>query len=111
MSFNPIGSILDFLEPINKPALSNDEGYKTNQLGNNVDAYENEFPALQNTDLIIVGCGEDRGTGDFHSNTHAADAVRRELYNLYHWHREIHIADAGNIKPGATLQDTYAALK
>ena len=33
------------------------------------------------------------------------------MYSLYHWHNEISIADAGNIKTGATLQDSYAALK
>ena len=111
MSFNPIESILDFLEPINKYALSNDEGYKPNQLGSNTNVYENEFPPLENIDVIIIGCRENRGTGDFHASNDSADAVRKELYNLYHWHKEIRIADAGNIKPGATLQDTYAALQ
>jgi len=111
MSFNPIESILDFLEPINKYALSNDEGYKPNQLGINVNVYENEFPSLENIDVIIIGCGENRGAGVFQASNDSADAVRKELYNLYHWHKEIRIADAGNIKPGATLQDTYAALR
>src|SRR3982750_4552191 len=111
MSFNPIESILDFLEPVNKYTLSNDEGYRPNQLGTNVNTYETEFPSLENIDIIIIGCGENRGAGDFQLNNDAADAVRKELYNLYHWHKEVCIADAGNIKPGATLQDTYAALK
>jgi arginase family enzyme len=30
---------------------------------------------------------------------------------MYYWHPEIRIADIGNIKHGATLGDTYAALK
>jgi arginase family enzyme len=111
MSFNPIESIIDFLEPINKYALSNDEGYKPNQLGNNIEVYENEFPSLENTDLIIVGCGENRGAGDFQISNDSIDAVRKELYSLYHWHKDIRIADAGNIKTGASLPDTYAALK
>lgn len=111
MLFNPIESIIDFLEPINKYALSGDEGYKPNQLGNNIEAYENEFPSLENTDLIIVGCSENRGAGDFQISNDSIDAVRKELYNLYHWHKDIRIADAGNIKTGAALPDTYAALK
>jgi formiminoglutamase len=111
MSFNAIESILDFLEPINKYALSNDEGYKPNQLGNSIEAYENEFPSLNNIDIAIIGCGENRGAGDFETNNDSADAVRKELYSLYYWHKEVRIADAGNIKTGATLQDTYAALK
>ncbi|HMZ47273.1 MAG TPA: arginase family protein, partial [Chitinophagaceae bacterium] len=29
----------------------------------------------------------------------------------YHWHKDVHLADLGNIKIGTTIQDTYAALK
>src|SRR6266496_2467183 len=110
MPFNPIDTILDFLEPVNKYVLSDDQGYKPNQLGNNIDAYESSFPSLDKADMIIVGCNEARGAGNVTGDT-SANAVRKELYNLYHWHKDVHIADAGNIKPGATLQDSYAALK
>jgi len=34
-----------------------------------------------------------------------------QLYRLFCWHKDVKIADAGNIKSGATLNDTYAALK
>jgi formiminoglutamase len=110
MSFNSIDTILDFLQPINRFVLSDDLGYHHNQLGNSIDVYENHFPSLDKVELIIVGCSEARGAG-FHGDIASADAVRRELYNLYHWHKDVHIVDAGNIKPGATLQDSYAALK
>jgi formiminoglutamase len=110
MSFNPIDTILDFLQPVNKYVLSDDESYQHNQLGNNIDSYENRFPSLDKADIIIIGCGETRGAGGS-GDTASADAVRKELYKLYHWHKDVHIADAGNIKPGATLQDSYAALK
>jgi arginase family enzyme len=45
------------------------------------------------------------------SQTNAADEVRKEFYNLFHWHKDIQIADLGNVKTGASLLDTYAALK
>ena len=61
MSFNPIDSIIDFLEPIDKYALSSDEGYKPNHLGNSIEVYETEFPSLENIDLVIIGCSENRG--------------------------------------------------
>ena len=112
MAFDSLESILDFLEPVNKAQLSEDEGYKDNQLGKNIDAYEDNFPELENADLIIVGCDENRGCGVFQkSMSSAADAVRKELYQLFHWHKDVHVADAGNVKPGATMQDTYAALR
>jgi formiminoglutamase len=110
MPFNPIDTILDFLQPVNKYVLSGDQGYRDNQLGNNIEAYEKSFPSFDRTDIIIVGCNETRGAGIRHDTT-PADAVRKELYSLYHWHKDVHIADAGNIKLGATLQDSYAALK
>src|SRR4051812_26924791 len=101
MPFNPLGTILDFLQPVNKFVLSDDLGYHDNQLGNNIEAYESSFPSLEMIDMIIVGCGETRGAG-VHGSAASADAVRKELYNLYHWHKDVHIADAGNIKAGAT---------
>src|SRR4030095_2788526 len=110
MPFNTIDTILDFVQPINKYVLSDDQSYQDNQLGNNIEAYESSFPSLDKTDIIIVGCNETRGAGVM-GNAASADSVRKELYNLYHWHRDVRIADAGNIKPGATLQDSYAALK
>ena len=33
------------------------------------------------------------------------------FYNLYHWHTAVSVADIGNVKCGATLQDSYAALR
>lgn len=103
-------TIIDFLEPINRYQLSNDEGYKDTQLGRHIQAYEDEFPDIANADLVLVGCGEMRGTGG-NNTTDAPDAIRTAFYNLFHWHKEVIVADIGNVKVGATLQDTYAALK
>lgn len=112
MAFDSLETILDFLEPVNKTLLSEDEGYKDNQLGNNIVAYENIFPDIEHTDLVLLGCDEYRGNGLFQKNSFSsANAVRKELYKLFHWHNEVHVADAGNIKPGATMQDTYAAMR
>ena len=110
MSVHTINTIIDFLEPINRYELSNDEGYKDTQLGKHIQVYEDEFPDITNADLVIVGCGEMRGTGG-NNNTDAPNAVRTAFYNLFHWHKEVTVADVGNVKVGATLQDTYAALK
>jgi formiminoglutamase len=110
MPYNSIDSIIDFLEPVNKYVLSNDEGFSNRQLGNNIDVYEYNFPPVD-ADIVIIGCSEARGAGGFQHSNESVNSVRRELYKLYYWHKEVRIADAGNIKPGATLQDSYAALK
>ncbi|MFY7652311.1 MAG: formimidoylglutamase [Chitinophagaceae bacterium] len=100
-----------FLEPINTFEISNDEGYKDTQLGKNMVIYEGEYPEVADADLIIVGCGEMRGNGIGRFSNAGINAVRHEFYSLYHWHKTITVADIGNIQCGATITDTYAALR
>jgi len=104
-------NLVDFLEPISLHQISNDEGYKDGQLGRYVRAHEAEFPELYDADIIIVGCNETRGSWQLFVERHAADAVRQQFYSLYYWHQDLVLADIGNIKAGASLNDTYAALK
>lgn len=103
--------IEDFLEPVNTGLLSDDEGYKDGQFGKTIDIFERALPDLTDVDLVIVGCGEQRGKQAGKKPSSGPDAIRRELYAMYFWHPEIRIADIGNIKPGATLSDSYVALK
>ena len=103
-------SIIDFLDPINLAEISQDAGYKEGQIGRVIKAYEDEFPDLDEAQVVLVGCGEQRGAALLH-NSEAADAIRREFYALYFWHQDIKLADVGNVKIGKSLNDTYAALK
>jgi len=106
-----LSSLTDFLEPINMSLLSNDEGFKDSQLGKHILVYEEQLPDISTADLVIVGCGEMRGMGAQYLLNNAADKVRTELYSLFYWHTEVVVADLGNIKTGATIQDSYAAVK
>lgn len=103
--------ITDFLDAVNTGMISDDEGYKDGQIGKSILIYENEMPDLTDTDLVIVGCPEYRGQEAGKKNISGPDAIRRELYAMYYWHQEIRIADIGNVKSGASLTDTYAALR
>jgi arginase family enzyme len=103
-------SIADFLEPVNLTEISHDSGYKEGQIGRVIKAYENEFPDLDEADIVLVGCGEQRGGALLHASD-SANAIRSEFYNLYYWHQDIKLADVGNIKIGKAYTDTYAALK
>lgn len=102
--------ITDFLDPVNRHYLSHDEGYGDGQIGSIISVFEDTIPDLSEADIVLVGCGEQRGDG---SGVYclAADVVRAQFYNLYYWHKEVKIADVGNIKCGASLTDTYAALR
>lgn len=106
-----LSSIVDFLEPINLAEISFDEGFKDTQIGKHILAFEEEIPDISEADLVIVGCGEMRGMGMQYTNTSAPNKVRTQFYKLYYWHSEVSIADLGNIKTGASLADSYAAVK
>ncbi len=104
-------SLIDFLEPVNIAQISNDEGFKDTQLGKHIAVYDESFPDLTQADMVLVGCGEMRGAGMQFTGTDSPDAIRSAFYALFHWHTEVTVADIGNVKCGATLNDSYAALK
>ena len=106
-----IATILDFLEPVNLYEISDDEGYKDTQLGKHVAINDEYFPELEKADMVIVGFGESRGYSPSVNINAGPNSIRSEFYSLFHWHKEVQVADVGNVKPGATLQDSYAALK
>ncbi|SFD34004.1 Arginase family enzyme [Chitinophaga sp. CF118] len=102
----------DYLHPISKANLNDDEEYDECQIGGIVDLYEDgHTPNLDVADIVLLGVGEDRGYGPGKKGGDAADIIRREFYNLYYWHKDVHVADIGNLKRGASLKDTYAALR
>jgi arginase family enzyme len=106
-----MSNLTDFLDPINTSLISNDELYREGQIGKSISIHEDSFPDLDHADIIIVGCNETRGNGNTRSNGNDTDAIRKEFYALYLWHKNIKVADIGNIRIGAELSDTYAALK
>jgi arginase family enzyme len=102
--------LADFLDPLQLSVISGDEPYHEGQTGKHVVIYEDDFPDLQAADLVLIGCPEYRGLGP-HKSSSAVDAVRTQFYQLYYWNTDLRIADIGNVRTGAALRDTYAALK
>ena len=102
----------DYLLPISKASLNNDQAYDDFQIGGVTDAYEEgHVPNLDAADVILLGVSEDRGYGPGKRGPESPDIVRSEFYSLYYWHRDVKIADLGNLRKGVSLEDTYAALK
>lgn len=101
----------DFLIPIDIHTLNEDAGYNDGQLARHIIGYNSEMPELEMVDIVLVGIGETRGGGVFNNGFEAADAIRKQLYQLHYWHYDVRIADFGNIKTGASLNDSYAAIK
>jgi len=98
---------LDFaLEGNNEQALPSDA------LGNAIQAYfcQGKFPDFENAKIALIGVGDDRGNPSNRGADSGMDNIRKEFYNLkIHQHPQ-KIIDLGNIKRGATLEDTYAAI-
>ncbi|MCW3089026.1 MAG: arginase [Ferruginibacter sp.] len=101
----------DFLMPIDIHTLNGDNGYNDGQLARHIVGYDTEIPDVSEVDIVLVGIGETRGAGVANNNFAAANAIRKHLYQLHYWHFDVQIADFGNVKTGATLNDSYAAIK
>jgi formiminoglutamase len=104
-------SLQDFVEPVNTYALSQDRGFLDGQIGCNISVWDGPAPDMDTADIVLVGVGEERGAGIKDNGTAAPDKIREHFYASYYWHPEVRLADVGNIRKGATLKDTYAALR
>jgi formiminoglutamase len=101
----------DFLSPVDIHLLNEDSGYNDGQFAKHINIYSEELPDVTGADIVLVGVDEFRGSGNFNDNVKAADIIRKQLYQLHYWHFDTSIADIGNIKTGASLSDSYAAVK
>ncbi|MBS1510076.1 MAG: formimidoylglutamase [Bacteroidetes bacterium] len=101
----------DFLAPVVLSDINGDNSYNDGQFAKNISIFETEIPDITGAGIVLVGVNETRGAGAFDMSVSPPDAIRRQLYQLHYWHKEINIADIGNIKTGATLSDSYAAIK
>ena len=104
-------NISDFLSPVHVHELLNGDDLKNGQLGKTMQIYDEHFPDLDEADIVVVGCGEQRGNGLDEVYGQAADNIRKYFYSLYYWHSDIRLADIGNIRIGSSQADSYAALK
>ena len=103
--------IHDFLQPVNPAFILGDIALNESQWGSHIQIYSEEFPDLTGADIVILGVPDERGSGNGNNQGEAPDCIRKQLYQLYQWHPDLKIADIGNIKPGHTIADTYAAIR
>ncbi len=85
--------------------------YDPLQLGSRIRFATQDNFDLGDAEIVIVGCGEQRGRERRAAWSEGPDAIRRQLYQFYDWQPGLRIADAGNIRQGATVHDTRAALR
>jgi arginase family enzyme len=82
-------------------------------MGDIISAFTEEsgFPEYENAQLALIGVKESRNAVNNEACNTAPDEVRKYLYSLYSSNSKLNIVDLGNILPGATIEDTYYALK
>ena len=102
-----------FFTPVKDTVVAHLMSQTTSSLGQkiNVHTSENGFPDLSGIDIAILGVKEGRGAVNNIGCGEELKNIREKLYELFpgNWHTQI--ADLGNIEKGATLEDTYFAVK
>ncbi len=107
----PMQDLTDFLDPLQIDLLMDDNGLTDGQIGKHIRIYDSEFPSLESIDIVFIGIPENRGEQPGTGLHLGPDQIRKQLYTLHYWHEDVTLADLGNIKKGAELSDTYAAVK
>jgi formiminoglutamase len=106
-------SLVDFLSPIDLEKITPKRGYYTSHLGVKIDCYTDTFPDLDENkpDIAIIGVMEDRNAVNNSGCALAPDYIRERLFELNEGAYTTKIVDLGNIRQGASITDTYIALK
>ncbi|HYH55826.1 MAG TPA: formimidoylglutamase [Anseongella sp.] len=101
-------SVADFFTPVSAPV----PGLRPGQLGARIRSHERTFPDLEHVSLALFGVEEERHAAGNQGCARGMNALRPQLYTLFEGTFDASkIADLGDIKQGATVDDTYFALK
>src|SRR3978361_1960839 len=105
-------SVSDFFTPIDLKRITPKDGYFASHLGEKLACFCENFPDLdQKIDIAIIGVQDDRNAVNNPGCALGPDYVREKLYQLFEGSYKTKIADLGNIRQGATVTDTYFAVK
>ncbi len=106
-------SLSDFFSPLSTEKFTPKEGFYTSQLGLKAAFFTDSFPELgeQQFDIALFGVLDDRAARNNEGCALGPDYLREQFYSLNEGPYSVRIVDLGNIKAGATLSDTYVALK
>ena len=105
-----LDGFLDLFEPVNAPDFSNAEGVA--RIADRIEAHRFDAqPMLEGARVALFGVNDGRRSGDNEGCAGGADAIRHWLYQLVPpagWQPTV---DLGDIRAGATEEDTYAAVQ
>tara|TARA_R110001592_G_scaffold32788_16_gene114541 strand:+ start:1524 stop:2687 length:1164 start_codon:yes stop_codon:yes gene_type:complete len=98
----------EYLEPVNINQGDLNYNYADNCFLNAITLNNNQD--LSCFKVAIIGVEDDRASYNNEGSGTAANYIRKYLYRLTRLSGDISIVDLGNLKRGATLNDTYFAL-
>ena len=103
----------NFLSPVSDSVLAHNELLSEQALGKKMKIHstQNGIPDLDGVSLAIIGVRENRNDVNYMGEELNFDTIRISLYSLFpgNWHTTV--ADLGDIPAGATIEDTYYALR
>jgi len=104
--------MIDFLTPVSKEVLAHAQMQEEQALGFQTQYHtETEFPEINKGDLVLVGVLENRNDINYSGEQLSFNEIRKSLYELFPGNWTKSIIDIGDIKPGASVTDTYFALR
>lgn len=101
--------IFSYLAPIHFKEHDQTE-YEDNQIGQVIQVVNERNSDIDDADIVVLGCGEFRNQYENALYSKGPDKIREYFYKSYCWHKDVRIADLGNIMEGKSVQDTYSAL-
>lgn len=106
-------SLSDFFSPLSPDKFTPKAGFYTSQLGLKTTFFVDKFPELEENgyDIAIFGVQDDRAAVNNEGCALAPDYFRAQFYTLNEGPYATRIIDLGNIRAGASISDTYVAVK
>lgn len=104
----------EFLSPINELLVAHNELLSQQALGNQIEIHttKNGIPeSLHEAKFAIIAVLENRRDVNHLGEGLDVLEIRKALYSLFPGNWSKKIVDLGNLKKGATVNDTYAALQ
>ncbi len=105
--------MIEFLSPISKQLVAHREILPAGVLGKQIELHREQgnLPNLKEVKFAIVGVKENRNDVNYIGSDINFDAIRKAFYALYPGNWKHEIVDLGDIEKGATVDDSYFALK
>ncbi len=102
----------EFLSPVEDVVLAHTALLPKQSIGKSISKHtQNSFPDLEQVNIALIGIPEIRGLYQKEHEPLNLAQVRLEFYKLFLGNWDASIADLGNLIPGATVEDTYFAVK